>query len=227
MALTNDIVARIVKNLPFNSSYDVVCEIFPGLKGNDYACDFAEDYIWKLEASSKARDDLPQGIILKKKNPYNPIDQSFIVDVRTPVFTALPQGFDRNKSLHKVNVWKELYEAGCVGSYWVRLVQRTHTEFESFEVIFDIMLDKIEIEAVGYEANWRLILDGYRMCKLDHPNYYLNPRHGHESTEYTGESIITINRDYGMMIRETDQLGIGSNDFDIGLSKEQLSAFLN
>ena len=235
--IPNNVASQILKSLSFDESYGLASdlELF-----EDIGADIAEDFIWYTEASSAAKDDLPKTFVRKFNYDYLPNNVFFKVEVMTPILTTLPDGFDhKSKKLHKANVWRDLYNAGCVGSYWVRLISNFKTTMESFNVVYDIICNspeekfRVEQEALGYDGTGRLIIDGLRICDVDDKqlDYYIEPQMSkglYTEPDYEACSLITSYFEEGARIREsTNRMGLRSTDYNIGMSKNQLMAFLN
>ena len=69
--LPRDIITSIVKTFPFSKQYNLATELFPGLDGNDYACEFAERQVYMSEIVSRVYDDLPKYCVVYNKYDYN------------------------------------------------------------------------------------------------------------------------------------------------------------
>lgn len=233
-SLNFDIVAHIVGLMPFTKQYDIAAELFPGLKGNDYCVNFVEDKVYLSELVSRVYDDLPDSCVTKYGLNL-PDNQKWIIKFDTPIY-SLPKEFDHKQSLHKIPVWKKLFDKGHVGEYKLRLINQFSTSLEHFDVIIDIFTtkgyDKIEltVDVDAYDNNQETIIHGCRTLEFDYDDVQaisLFPESSFTSyyCYYSHHDILTWPEE-DVQIRTTNPPCCSIEYYDVGLTYKQIQTLL-
>jgi len=135
--MSYDIVSRVIKCLPFKDQYNLITRVIPA----EYTTDYAEDFVYMSEVLSRIKDDLPKCLVSKKAvwfDDYVPLEQTFDIKFDTPVYSlpSLTGGFDHNtKSLHKLDVWKDLYQQGHVGPYSINITNKLQLSLRALKYL--------------------------------------------------------------------------------------------
>lgn len=230
MALPIDIIVRIVKALPLKEQYDIAVQLFPCSKGNDYACEFAENYVYMSEMISHVYDDLPEHCVVKH-NPMLILNSSWKIDINTEIW-SLPSGL--KTQIHKIPVWENLYRQGYVGKYALKVVNSIVSTMERFEVTTIITCDHpdkpfiVDVEVEGYDNNQELIMRGTRMNSFIPPTTIdacILPKGDitYSFCNYNYHIIMNIPKE-DIIISSSckKQACCPVEDYNVGLSKDQM-----